>query len=143
MNFASFTQPLSLISGMRKREIAVRRRHRIVADFDADEVLVKFADHETQQRFLHRHDDFLSFAGALAGVQRGENAAYHADAGGFVANADRFGARRSVVAPARVGPTGHAVVGMRRAAVVFVRPRLAEAARARIDDARIDLFKSS
>src|SRR5581483_3511151 len=113
----------------------------LVADLDADEMLVEFADHKSEQRFLHRHDDALALAGALARVQRRQDAAHHADPGGFVADADRLGARRAAVTPAGVGPTGHAVVGVRGAAVILVRPALAEAARAGINQARIDLFQ--
>src|SRR6266508_417495 len=109
-------------------EISVADRDRLVANFDADKVLVKLADHETEQRFLHRHDDSLALAGALASVERSQDAAHHADARCFVADADSFGSRRTAVIPPGVRPAGHTVVGVRRAAVVLVRSRLAEAA---------------
>src|SRR5919109_542380 len=114
-------------------EIAVRDRNRLVADFYADKAFVKLADHESKQRFLHRHYDSLSFAAAPARVQRGENTAYHADAGRFVADADRFGSRRAAIIPPGMGPAGHAVVGVRRAAVVFIRSCFAKPARAGVN----------
>ncbi len=89
---------------------------------------MKFTDHETEQRFLHRHDDPLSLAGPLARMQRGENPAHHAHAGRLVAYADGFGSRCAAVLPSGVRPTGHAVVGVRRAAVIFVRAGLTETA---------------
>src|SRR6185295_19734280 len=84
--------------GYAQGKVTVGRRHRLISDFDADKVLVKFADHEAEQRFLHRHDDSLSLPGALARMQRGEDTAHHTDAGSFVANADGFGSRRSAIA---------------------------------------------
>src|SRR6266550_1156220 len=127
--------------GYTQGEVAVRHGNRLVADLDADKMFMEFADHETEQRFLHRYNDSLTFAGALARMKRSEDAAYHADTGGFVADADRFGSRRAAIVPSCVRPAGHAVVGMRRAAVVFVGTRLAEAARAGVDHARIDFFQ--
>src|SRR6516164_6587891 len=122
-------------------KIAVRHRNRLVANLNADKVLVKLADHEAEQRFLHGYYDPLSLSGAFARMQRRQDAAHHANPRGLITDADRFGARSAAVVPAGMRPTRHAIVCVRGAAVVLIRSRLAESTRTGIDQARIDFFE--
>src|SRR5581483_11497968 len=87
--------------------------------------------------FLHGNFHLLSFARALARVQRGENSQRDAHARRFVADAERLGSLGAVVLPRAVRPARDAVVARRGVAVVGVRPPLAVAARAGVDQPRI------
>src|SRR5215468_7143428 len=123
--------------GDAKREKTISHRDRQVADIDAGEILMHRADHEPKHRLLHRHHDLLSFSGALPGVERCKNAYTHAYARGLIADAQSLLARGSAVSPLRVGPPGHAVVGLGRVAIVCIGPRLAVAARAGVYQSRV------
>src|SRR5262249_46386332 len=123
--------------GDAKREETIGHRDRQVADIDAGEILMHRADHEPKHRLLHRHHDLLSFSSALPGGDPSKNAYPHASAGGLIPDAQSLLARGSAVSPLRVGPSGHAVVGLGCVAVVRVGPRLAVAARAGVYQPRV------
>src|SRR4029434_2845401 len=108
--------------GYPKREETIRHWNRLVADIDAGEIFVHRADHETEHRLLHRHHDLLPLSGPLAGVERCENAYAHAYTRSLVADAQSLLARGSAVPPLRVGPSGHAVVGLGCVAIVRIGP---------------------
>src|SRR5262245_31881139 len=73
--------------GDAKREETIGYWNRQVADVDTGEIFVHRADHETKHRLLHGHHDLLPLSGALAGVERCENAYAHAYARSLVADA--------------------------------------------------------
>ena len=121
-----------------QREIAVGHFHRTIADAIAGEMLVHRAGHKTKDGFLHRNLDLLALAGALARVQRREDAERDAHTGGFVADAQRLGPQRAVILPRAMGPSGDAVVARCGIAVVRIGPPLAVTARAGVDQPRVE-----
>src|SRR5499433_2178939 len=123
--------------GHAKREETIGHRDRQIADVNAGEIFVHRADHKSKHCLLHRHHDLLPLAGALAGVERCKNAYTHAYTRSLVADAQSLLAWGSAVSPLRVGPPGHAVVGLGRVAIVCIGPRFAVAARAGVYQSRV------
>src|SRR5262245_59743417 len=95
------------------------------------------ADHKSQYRLLHRDLDLLAFTGPLPSPERGHDAERHAHAGGFVADAEGFGARAAAVAPGCHGPSGHAHGLTRVRAIRRVGAGLAVTPGTGVDEPRI------
>src|SRR5262245_9878079 len=121
-------------------EIAVGHFHGAVADLVAGEMFVHGAGHKTKDGFLHGNFDLLALAGALARVERRQDPDRDAHTRGFVTNAQRLGAGGTVVFPRAMEPSGDAIVARRRIAVASVGSPLAIAARAGVNQARIEAF---
>ena len=90
---------------------------------------------------MHRDHDLLALAAALAGVKRRENPQRHADAGGFVADAQSLRPRRAAVTPRGMGPSGDAVVAGSGIPIISVGSPLTVTARTGVNQPRVETLR--